>query len=85
MPNNDSTGPAKSPNAPSGNKNEGEGSSTAAREYNKHVEASVKAGHTEELAEEAKKALDGAEGGELQNAEAEAKRRGLSGAPSGNG
>jgi Fe-Mn family superoxide dismutase len=52
---------------------EGEGSYTAARDYNKGVAKSVAAGKSEEQAKDAKKALDGKEGAELKRAEAEGK------------
>ncbi len=52
---------------------EGEGSYTAARDYNKGVAKSVAAGKSEEQAKAASKALDGKEGAELKRAEAEGK------------
>ena len=52
---------------------EGEGSYSAARDYNKGVAKSVAAGKSEEQAKDAKKALDGKEGAELKRAEAEGK------------
>lgn len=53
---------------------EGEGSYTATHNYNEGLEESVKAGHAEELGEEAKKALEGPEGEALRQAEQAAKR-----------
>ncbi|CAN5717586.1 hypothetical protein BH09MYX1_BH09MYX1_00160 [soil metagenome] len=53
---------------------EGEGSYTATHNYNDGVKKSVEAGKTEELAEKAKKALDGKEGASLKEAEQEAKK-----------
>jgi Fe-Mn family superoxide dismutase len=58
-----------------GGKVEGEGSYSAARDYNKGVAKSVAAGKSEAQAKAAKKALDGAEGAELKRAEAEGKSR----------
>jgi hypothetical protein len=56
-------------------RNEGEGSRTAARRYQSHVEAAAKdEKHVEELAEEAEKALEGPEGDELREAEERGKR-----------
>lgn len=52
---------------------EGEGSYTATHNYNEELEKSVKAGHSEELGEEAKKALEGPEGEALRQAEKAAK------------
>jgi len=48
---------------------EGEGSYTATRNYNSGVAKSVKEGRTRELAEKAKRALEGNEGAELRRAE----------------
>jgi hypothetical protein len=48
---------------------EGEGSYTATHNYDRAVQDSVKKGNSERLGQEAKKALDGAEGEELRNAE----------------
>ena len=53
---------------------EGEGSYTATRRYNENLKASPGAARSEELAEEAKEALEGPEGDELRRAEQEAKR-----------
>jgi hypothetical protein len=52
---------------------EGEGSYTATHNYNEGVEKSVKAGHSEELGKQAKKALEGPEGESLRQAEKAAK------------
>ncbi len=54
----------------------GEGNYDATRRYNAGVEKSVKKGDAEELAEEAKKALEGPEGEELRKAEKEGKQGG---------
>ena len=54
--------------------NEGEGSRTAARAYNKGVEAFEKTGQVEKKAREAADALDGPEAEQLRQAEAEGKR-----------
>ena len=48
---------------------EGEGSYTATHNYNEGVEKSVKAGKSEELGKQAKKALEGPEGESLRQAE----------------
>lgn len=53
--------------------NEGEGSRSAARNYDRGVEQTVKGGHVEESAKKAEAALDGAEGDELRAAEKKAK------------
>jgi len=50
-------------------KNEGEGSRSAARNYNKATEQYVKSGRVEEAAKKAAAALDGPEGGSLREAE----------------
>ncbi len=47
----------------------GEGNYDASRRYREGLEGSVKKGNSEELAEEAKKALDGKEGDDLRRAE----------------
>ena len=57
-------------------KNEGEGSRTAARRYGRAVEKTVKSGVVAEKAREAARALEGPEGSELRRAEALAKQRG---------
>lgn len=55
---------------------EGEGSYSAARAYRQGIEKTMKSGKIEEKAQEAKRALEGAEGDELR----EAERRGQSAA-----
>ena len=52
----------------------GEGNPDAARRYNQGVEKTVKEGHVDELAEKAKKALEGNEGGSLREAEEKGKK-----------
>ena len=52
----------------------GEGNPDAARRYNEGVEKTVKEGHVDELAEKAKKALEGSEGGALRRAEEQGKK-----------
>ena len=52
----------------------GEGNPDAARRYNQGVEKTVKEGQVDELAEKAKKALDGSEGGSLRQAEEQGKK-----------
>ena len=52
----------------------GEGNPDAARRYNQGVEKTVKEGHVDELAEKAKKALEGNEGGALRRAEEQGKK-----------
>ncbi len=54
-------------------KNEGEGSRSAARNYNKATEQYVKSGRVEEAAKKAEAALDGPEGNELREAELAAR------------
>ena len=53
---------------------QGEGNYDATRHYNEGLEKSVEKGNAEELAEQAKKALEGAEGDELRKAEERGKR-----------
>ena len=53
---------------------EGEGSYSAAREYDREVEKTVKSGKVEQKAKAAKRAVDGSEGDALRRAEAEGKR-----------
>ena len=55
--------------------NEGEGSRTAARAFNKASEKFAKSGKVDEAASAAKCAVDGAEGSELKHAEAAGKAR----------
>jgi hypothetical protein len=54
--------------------NEGEGSRTAAREYNEGLAHNMAEGHTEEDAKRAEEALEGPERAELERAEQEGKR-----------
>ena len=54
--------------------NEGEGSRTAARQYDRAAEKFAKSGKVEEKAREARDAVDGPEGPELERAEAEGRR-----------
>ncbi len=53
--------------------NEGEGSYTAAREFDKDQHLFAKSGKVEEKAKEARDALDGPEGDELEAARKETK------------
>lgn len=53
---------------------EGEGSYTATRRYNEHLKKHLETQDTETLAEEARKALEGDEKAELEDAERRAKR-----------
>ncbi len=59
------------------NKNEGEGSRSAARAYNAGLKAHIDAGKVKPAADKAKKAVDSAENAELRDAEkkGEAKAR----------
>lgn len=52
----------------------GEGNYDATRRYREGLEKSVREGKSEELAEEAKKALEGEEGEELRKAEERGKK-----------
>ena len=54
---------------PAGQKNEGEGNKTAAREYNKAQQEFVQSGKVDKAAEEARKAVDGPQRDELKKAE----------------
>jgi hypothetical protein len=56
-----------------GQRNEGEGNKTAAREYNKETTAFAKSGQVEEKAREAKQALEGKEADAMREAEREGK------------
>ena len=58
----------------SGQRNEGEGSRTAARRYDRGVEKTVRSGVVPAKARQAARALEGPEGRELRRAEALAKR-----------
>lgn len=60
---------------PHHDRNEGEGSRTAARRYQAGVARTVASGDVERLAREAARSLDGPEGGGLRRAEAKAKQR----------
>jgi hypothetical protein len=55
---------------------EGEGSYSAARRYREGLARSEQEGRADELAQEAKKAVDGPEGPALREAEERAKRMG---------
>ena len=55
-------------------RNEGEGSSTAARAYDSDVREFVKSGAVEGAAAKAKAAVDGPEGADLKKAERAGKR-----------
>ena len=57
----------------SGQQNEGEGNRTAAKAYNAHVEETVKSGTVGSKAKAAKKAVEGPERAELEDAEAVGK------------
>jgi hypothetical protein len=54
--------------------NEGEGSRSGARAYDEASEKFAKSGKVDEKAREARQAVDGLEGKELERAEAEGKR-----------
>ena len=54
--------------------NEGEGSTSAARNYDKATEAYVKSGKVDKAAQEAKQAVEGPEGKELREAEEKGKK-----------
>jgi hypothetical protein len=56
-----------------GQRNEGEGNKTAAREYNRDTEAFTKSGQVEGKAREAKQAVDGKDADKLRDAEREGK------------
>jgi hypothetical protein len=55
------------------NRNEGEGNKTAARHYNEQQQRFAQSGAVGEKAKEAERAIDSAEGKDLQHAEAEGK------------
>jgi hypothetical protein len=57
-----------------GNAVEGEGSYTGTRRYNEHLKQHIQTQNPEELAEEARRALEGDEKQELEEAERRAKR-----------
>ena len=54
--------------------NEGEGSRSAARNYDKATEQYVKSGKVDAAAKEAKRAVEGTERAELERAEEEGKK-----------
>lgn len=54
--------------------NEGEGSRTAAKKYDQDAQRFAESGKVEEKAREAREAIDGPEGAELAQAEAEGKQ-----------
>jgi hypothetical protein len=56
-----------------GQRNEGEGNKTAAREYNRETTAFTKSGQVEGKAQEAKQAMDGKEADAMRKAEREGK------------
>ena len=64
----------KTPPQETSDTNEGEGSRTAARNYNRATEAYVKSGKSEQAAQAAKAAVDGPEGEELRRAEEVGKK-----------
>lgn len=66
--------PTSRPNPPTANRNEGEGSRTAARAYNKATQEFVADGKVEAAAEAARKAVDSPEKAALTAAE----KKGLS-------
>lgn len=57
-----------------GTRNEGEGSRTAAKQYNDATEKFAKSGKVEPAAKAAKKSVEGDEAGELADAEEEGRR-----------
>lgn len=54
-------------------RNEGEGSRTAARKFNKDENEFAKSGKVDKAAEDAKKAVEGTEGDKLREAEKEGR------------
>jgi hypothetical protein len=60
-------------------KNEGEGSRTAAKQYNDATEKFAKSGKVEPAAKAAEKSLDGEEAEELERAEEEGKSHAVPG------
>jgi hypothetical protein len=56
-----------------GQRNEGEGNKTAAREYNQETTEFTKSGQVESKAREAKQAMEGRESDEMRKAEREGK------------
>ena len=69
MKNNETKKKTDEPKKNAENQIEGEGSYTATRRYNEGVEQSVRAGKSDTLAEEAKRALEGKDGADLKQAE----------------
>lgn len=61
---------------PKTQKNEGEGSRTAARRYNKETQDFVESGKVEKSAERARRAVEGDERGSLKRAEKEGLKKG---------
>lgn len=61
---------------PKSNGVQGEGNYDATHNYNEGVKKSVEKGNAEELAEKAKKALEGPEGDELRKADEQGKHGG---------
>jgi hypothetical protein len=51
------------------NRNEGEGSRTAARQYNEGVQSHIRKGNVDKEAHDAAKAVEGSEGEDLRQAE----------------
>jgi len=60
---------------------QGEGNYDATHRYNEGLRKSVEKGDADELAEKAKKALEGKEGDELRDADARGKSGGLENVP----
>jgi hypothetical protein len=54
--------------------NQGEGDYRSARRYDEHVRQTAESGEVEKKAREAKRAIEGKEGGELRHAEEMGKR-----------
>lgn len=61
-------------NLPNQGDQSGEGNYDASRRYREGVEKSVQQGNSQQLGEEAKKALEGSEGADLRRAEEQGKR-----------
>lgn len=66
---------AKSTDQKGSDRNEGEGSRTAARQFNKQAREFAKSGKVDAAAEKAKEALQGPEREELKEAEAKGQER----------
>lgn len=75
MSSNDTAQDQGRPDAQANQPNEGEGSRTAARRYNKGVEKTVKSGKVADGARKAREAVDGPEAEELKRAEEQGKNR----------